>query len=164
MDARQRLLISETDLQCGFGLAAYRDAASAVQHRDPADFWRHMQSLLTAALHLRQLLVREAGLRATLGIPSDSAILNPDLEAVADPGRVFDVWVRAHPRGPLRLTNFGPLGISHADPAVFARYFDAESSTLLLYGTTFHLPDLLIAMAAVKAEAASQLRQIQALV
>jgi hypothetical protein len=69
-----------------------------------------------------------------------------------------------HSRGPLRLSNFGPFGVSAADPSVFARYIDVEHSVAILFGHRFHLPSLLSAIAELRERVRADLHHLQEVV
>jgi hypothetical protein len=149
VDQRKRLLLAEIELQCGFALKAYGNAADALGRRDSETFWYSLQALLGAAARIRELLEPDEELRRGLDVPDGSPLLEPELDAP----NAFPEWLSSHPRGPLRLSNFGPLGVSQADPAVFVRFIDVEKSIFILFGNAFDIPSLLAAIAGVNEKA-----------
>jgi hypothetical protein len=76
----------------------------------------------------------------------------------------FDRWLSLHPRGALRSSNFGPMGVADADPDGFARYLDRQNSMVILYGYRFAMPALLAAIADLKERAQVELRHLQEVV
>jgi hypothetical protein len=76
----------------------------------------------------------------------------------------FDHWIALHPRGSLRSSNFGPMGVADADPDGFARFLDRQNSMVILYGYRFAMPPLLAAVANLKERAQVELRHLQEVV
>jgi hypothetical protein len=155
-ERRKRMLLHEIEQQCDFALRAYQDAAIALEARRPDQFWYAIQGVLTAGSHLNQLLWPEA---AEL-VPIDSPLAAdfPQLSVA------FDRWISLHPRGSLRSSNFGPMGVAVADPGGFARFLDRQNSTIILYGYRFAMPALLAAIADLKEWAQVELRHLQEVV
>ncbi len=164
MDARRRMLLSEIELQCGFALRAYSATAAAMEHRDPEAFWYSMQALLAAAAHVHRFLEDDPALRAALDISDDSPLCNSELDSACDVRLAFLQWLASRPRGPFRMSNFGPLGVSDADAAVFARFIDLENSVCLMFGMAYDLPALLAAIAGLSSRVKADLRQLRELV
>jgi hypothetical protein len=164
MDARRRMLLSEIDLQCGFALKAYSGMAAALEHRDPEAFWYAMQALLAAAAHVHRFLEDDPALRAALDISDDSPLRNSELDSAADVRFSCLQWLASRPRGPIRMSNFGPLGVSEADAAVFARFIDLENSACLVFGMSYDLPPLLAAIAGLSSRVKADLRQLREVV
>jgi hypothetical protein len=162
LDPRRRLLLCELEAQCNFALKQYSACSAALQGRDPEGFWSSLQAILTAAGAIHTLLAADAVLRADLFVADSSPLLRPELARLADPRAAFFEWLSGHPRGPLRMTNFGPFGVSPADPSVFARYLDPERSLAVIFGLPFDIPELLAALAALKEAAAAEVHQLQA--
>ena len=155
-DPRRRLLLHELELQCSFALAAYTEAAAAIESRNPDAFWGAMHALLAAAAQIQRF--------PELDVPHDSPLRQPELASVGDTREAFERWIEQHPRGPLRLSNFGPFGVSVADPSVFARYIDVERSVAILFGHAFHLPSLLAAVAELRERVRAELHHLQEVV
>jgi hypothetical protein len=161
LDLRRRLLLCEIEAQCSFALKQYPQSTQALQRRDPEAFWSALQAILTAATTIYSLLAPDAALRAALLVPDTSPFLRPELARFRDPSFAFFDWLAAHPRGPLRMTNFGPFGVSPADPSVFARYLDPDHSIAVIFGLPFDVPELLAAAAVLQQAAAAELHQLQ---
>jgi hypothetical protein len=164
VDARRRMLLAEIDVQCGFALRAYSGSTSALQRRDPECFWYSLQALLGAAAHLHRFLEADPDLKTALDVPDDSPLLRSELDCVADLRSACARWLGSRPRGPHRQSNFGPLGISQADPAVFARFIDPEESTAVLFGESYDLAQILAAIAILSQKVKTDLRQIREMV
>jgi hypothetical protein len=164
IDARRRMLLSEIDMQCGFAMRAYAGAASALEHRDPEGFWYSLQALVGAAAHLHRFLENDAALRIALEVEDDSPLLRSELDCAGDVRTACLRWLASRPRGPLRQSNFGPLGVSHTDPEVFARFIDPEESVFLLFGESYDLARLLASIAGLSQKVKADLRQIRELV
>jgi hypothetical protein len=150
------MLLHEIEQQCDFALRAYQDAAIALEASRPDQFWYAIQGVLTAGAQLNQLLWPEV---AEL-VPIDSPLASdfPNISAV------FDHWISLHPRGSLRNSNFGPMGVAEADPGGFARFLDRQNSTVVLYGYRFAMPAILAAIAELKERAKMELRHLQEVV
>jgi hypothetical protein len=150
------MLLHEIEQQCDFALRAYQDAAIALEAGRPDQFWCAIQGVLTAGAQLNQLLWPEA---AEL-VPIDSPLASdfPNVSAA------FDHWISLHPRGSLRSSNFGPMGVADADPGGFARFLDRQNSTVVLYGYRFAMPAILAAIAELKERAQAELRHLQEVV
>jgi hypothetical protein len=164
LDPRRRLLLSEIEWQCGFALKAYSAATVALAHRDAEAFWAGVQGLLAAAAHIHRFLESDVHLRETLGVGDDSPLRQPELDRQTDVAFAFSQWVASHPRGPLRLTNVGPAGVSNADPTVFTRFLDAERSVATLFGARYDLPRILGAIATLSPAVKAELRHLQEIV
>ncbi len=158
------MLLSEIDMQCGFAMRAYAGTTTALERRDPEGFWYSLQALVGAAAHLHRFLENDAGLRIALEVEDDSPLLGSELEGAADVGTACVRWLASHPRGPLRQSNFGPLGVSRTDPEVFARFIDPEESIFFLFGESYDLARLLASIAALSQKVKTDLRQIRELV
>ena len=150
------MLLHEIEQQCDFALRAYQEAAIALEARRPDQFWYAIQGVLSAGAQLNQLLWPEA---AEL-VPIDS----PLAADFPSPIAAFDRWISLHPRGSLRSSNFGPMGVADADPSGFARFLDRQNSTVFLYGYRFAMPELLAAIAELKERAKMELRHLQEVV
>jgi hypothetical protein len=159
-----RLLLSEIELQCGFALKAYGDAASALARRDARDFWYSIQALLGAAAHLQRFLVANAELRTALQVPEGSPLLLPELNSADDIHTSLLSWLSRHKGGPLRSSNFGPAGVSDAQSAGFARYIDVKNSRLILFGSAYDLAALLGAIADLGRHATAELTSLKKIV
>ena len=59
---------------------------------------------------------------------------------------------------------FGPFGVSAGDPAVFARFLDADRSVAVLFGHRYDLAALLVAVTEVRERVKAEIRQMQAVV
>jgi len=164
LDARNRLLLSEMELQCAFALKGYEIAASALARRDREGFWSAVQAALSAAGHLQGFLEGEPGLSASLGVGEDSPLRRSALAEISRVPGAFFRWLSSHPRGPHRLTNLGPSGVSDADPELFARYIDVEQSLVVLFGHSFPIPALLSAIAELAEKVKEELQRTQNLV
>jgi hypothetical protein len=161
---RRRLLLSEMELQCGFALKAYGNAAVALEGRDAEGFWYSLQALLSAAAHLRAFLESDRELGTTLGVPAGSPLRRPELASVADVRGALLRWSSSRPRGPLRVSNFGPAGLTTADPAMFARFIDVDASVAVLFGDAHDLAALLAAVAQLHDVVKAELRHMQEVV
>lgn len=160
VDQRKRLLLSEIELQCGFALKAYGGAAVALEQRDSDSFWYSLQALLCAAARIRGFLEPDEDLRRALDVPDGSPLRQLEL----DTRTAFLNWISSHPHAPLRLSNFGPLGVSDADPAVFARFINVEKSVFILFGNAYDIPSLLGAIAGLNERAKAERRRLQQVV
>ncbi len=164
IDARRRMLLCEIELETSFALKAYGGAASALARRDPEGFWYSVQALLGAAANVHRFLEDDPELCALLQVPEGSPLLGRGLEFAADLKHSCVEWLASHPRGPLRQSNFGPFGVSHADASVFARFIDPEESLVLVFGESYDLARLLSAIAGLSQKVKTELRQIRELV
>jgi hypothetical protein len=152
------------ELQCAFMLKAYGAAAGALQRKDRDAFWYAVQALLDAAGHIHDFLVTDPGLRSALGVADDSALLRPELEEAGDAAGAWSKWASSQGRAPLRLTNFGPLGVSDADPAVFARFIDVNRSVCIVFGRTYDIARLMAEAAGLNQRVKEELRRMRELV
>jgi hypothetical protein len=143
---RRRLQLHELELQCNFALRAYRDASAALAKRDGEGFWYSMQALLVAAGRVDELF--------------GSTIA----DALGPYKGALDRWIDSHPHGPMRLSNFGPLGTSAADPGVFARYIDQERSQATVFGKTIDVAELLIRISEVRERGREESKHLQEVV
>jgi hypothetical protein len=75
-DPRRRLLLHELELQCGFALSAYGEAAAAIQSHDPDALWGAMHALLAAAAQIQRF--------PELDVPHDSPLRQPELASIGD--------------------------------------------------------------------------------
>jgi hypothetical protein len=164
LDPRRRLLLSEIELQCAFVLRAYSGATTAVERRNPEAFWFSLQALLAAAAYIHRFLAADPDLRALLGVADDSPLRQPALDPAADIPAAFQRWLSEHPRGPLRLSNFGPFGVSHADPAAFERFLDVDQSIAIVFGASYDIAALLAATAGLSQNVKAELRRLQEVV
>ena len=164
VEARRRLLLCEIELQCGFVLHAYRAAAAALQRKDRDGFWYSAQALLGAAAHLHDFLSRDADLRQTLNIRDHSPLLRPELAPAGSPAAAWSDWLSAHAREPLRLTNFGPHGVSGAGPDLFARFIDVDRSLCMVFGKAYDIAELMATVAEVQHAVKEELRRIREVV
>lgn len=164
LDRRTRPLLHELDLQCGFALKAYAAAAIALERRESEDFWYALQALLAAAAHLHQFLQTDPHLRSRLGVEEGSPLSLGELDLPADAYLAFGRWLEAHPRGPLRISNFGPFGVTLADRSVFARYLDTERTIAFVFGAAYDVPALLSAIAGLRHRVGVELRHLQEVV
>jgi hypothetical protein len=158
------MLLCEIELQCGFALKAYAGTVSALERLDPEAFWYSIQGLVTAAGHVQQLLDCDGALCAALEVPQESPLREKRLAPASDVPAAYCRWLASGVRGPLRQTNFGPLGVSRSDPGVFARYVDPDPSVFRLFGEEYELASLLAAIASLREKARSELRHIRELV
>jgi len=164
IDARRRMLLCEIELESSFAMKAYGGATSALGRRDPEGFWYSVQALLGAAANLHRFLQDDQDLRTFLEVPADSPLLGQRLEGAADLKHSCVEWLASHPRGPLRQSNFGPFGVSHSDPSVFARFIDPEESLVRVFGESYDLARLLSAIAGLSQKVKNELRQIREMV
>jgi hypothetical protein len=137
---QRRLLLVEMGRQCDFALMAYGDVAAALKSGDTERMWYGLQGVVTAAVHLNQLLWFSDDLRLVLGVPDDSPLGRPELTGIPD-------WEA--------LTS---------SPRVEHRGFDAQSGILILYGRAFELPLLLAAIAELGERVRAALAQLRVLV
>ena len=158
------MLLSEIELQCGFALKAYAGSASALEHRDPEDFWYALQALLDAAAQVHRFLEEDPALRAALDVRDDSPLRRTELDSAGDAGSACVRWLASRPRGPHRMSNFGPFGVSAADASVFARFIDVETSVCRVFGVAYDLPPLLAAIAGLNHRVKADLRQLREVV
>jgi hypothetical protein len=164
VDPRRRLLLYELELQCGFALKAYGKATAALGRNDRDSFWYAVQALLDAAANLHGFLSADAALRSALGAPDNSPLLRPELTKLRGLAAVWADWVTAHRREPLRLTNFGPHGVSDADPSAFGRFIDVERSVCVVFGIAFDIAQLMAAVAALRQTVNEELRRLREVV
>jgi hypothetical protein len=163
VDPRRRLLLYELELQCGFVLSAYGAATAALQRKDRDGFWYSVQALLGAAAHIHDFLAPDLALRRALGVPDDSPLLRPELGAAGEVAGAWSAWV-SQSRGPLRLTNFGPHGISDVNRGLFARFIDVDRSLCILFGNPYDIAELMASVAVVNQQIKEEVRRLQQVV
>lgn len=164
LDLHRRLRLCEVELQCRFVLKAYGLAAIAVERRDSEGFWLAVQSLLTAAAQINRFLREDSRLCSALDAHAAEVLTHPDLEAVLDSPAALNEWMAAHPKAPLRLSNFGPFGVSRAEADVFARYAAVEDSAAVVFGRHFDISALAGSAAALNEAVKTELSVLRALV
>jgi hypothetical protein len=142
---RRRVLLSEIDRQCAFGLMAYDDATAALQKREAERFWYSLQALMAAAGHLKQILW---------------PMPNPSI------GWAYEL------RAALQITDDSPLnqaGLIEDEPPQIGssecvRSFDSDTSTFTLFGSVYELSPLLTAIAELGHRVKAELQHLREVV
>ena len=134
--------------------------------------WYSLQGLVTAAIHLHQLLwpspnpsiAWAVDLRCALGLGDLSALNQGPLQAASPLSRALETWNLLKPGGPLELTNFGPSGFTEPSPANCVRCFSPPAGRFTFFGVTYEVTEILQAVAELAPRASGELERLRTMV